>query len=241
MTSSPLLSVSGLVAGYGEGPVLHGVDLEVAAGELVVVIGPNGHGKSTLLKAISGLVSNSAGTIDFDGRRISDMRTEKIVDLGLTQIPQGDMLFPDMTVRENLLLGAFRSEAHKNRQQGLDRVYDIFPRLRERSAQRARTLSGGERRMVALGRGLMSHASMLLIDEPSLGLAPVLVNEVYEQIAQIARSGVTVLLVEENVTHVREVANRLLLMETGRIVMAGSVDEVLADASVMRTYLGVGE
>jgi len=236
-----MLAVSGLVAGYGEGPVLQGVDLTVNEGELVVVIGPNGHGKSTLLKAISGLVSPSAGTIDFAGRRISDMRTERIVDLGLTQIPQGDLLFPDMTVRENLLLGAFRSVAHKKRQQGLERVYAIFPRLQERGTQRARTLSGGERRMLAIGRGLMSDATMLLIDEPSLGLAPVLVNEVYEQIASIARSGITVLLVEENVTHVRDVANRLCLMETGRIVMSGSVDEVLADASVMRTYLGVGE
>ncbi|CAB5020205.1 MAG: ATP-binding cassette domain-containing protein [Actinobacteria bacterium] len=241
MTSSPLLSVSGLIAGYGEGPVLHGIDLEVGAGELVVVIGPNGHGKSTLLKAISGLVSVTQGSIDFEGHRISDLRTERIVDLGLTQIPQGDLLFPDMTVRENLLLGAFRSVAHKRRQESLERVYGVFPRLLERAGQRARTLSGGERRMVALGRGLMSQATMLLIDEPSLGLAPVLVNEVYEHITSIAKSGITVLLVEESVTHVRDVADRLLLMEAGRIVMSGSVDEVLADPSVMRTYLGVGE
>ena len=241
MTSSPLLSVSGLVAGYGEGPVLHGVDLEVGAGELVVVIGPNGHGKSTLLKAISGLVPVAQGSIHFEGSRISDMHTERIVDLGLTQIPQGDLLFPDMTVRENLLLGAFRSVAHKRRQESLERVYGVFPRLLERSGQRARTLSGGERRMLALGRGLMSQATMLLIDEPSLGLAPVLVNEVYEHISSIAKSGITVLLVEENVTHVRDVADRLLLMEAGRIVMSGSVDEVLADPAVMRTYLGVGE
>ena len=241
MTSSPLLSVSGLVAGYGEGPVLHGVDLEVGAGELVVVIGPNGHGKSTLLKAISGLVPVAQGSIHFEGSRISDMRTERIVDLGLTQIPQGDLLFPDMTVRENLLLGAFRAVAHKRRQESLERVYGVFPRLLERSGQRARTLSGGERRMLALGRGLMSQATMLLIDEPSLGLAPVLVNEVYEHISSIAKSGITVLLVEENVTHVRDVADRLLLMEAGRIVMSGSVDEVLADPAVMRTYLGVGE
>ena len=241
MTSSPLLSVSGLIAGYGEGPVLHGIDLEVGAGELVVVIGPNGHGKSTLLKAISGLVSVTQGSIDFEGHRISDLRTERIVDLGLTQIPQGDLLFPDMTVRENLLLGAFRSVAHKRRQESLERVYGVFPRLLERAGQRARTLSGGERRMVALGRGLMSQATMLLIDEPSLGLAPVLVNEVYEHITSIAKSGITVLLVEESVTHVRDVADRLLLMEAGRIVMSGSVDEVLADPAVMRTYLGVGE
>lgn len=241
MASDVVLRLSGVEAGYGQGLVLHGIDLEVASGELVVVIGPNGHGKTTLLRAISGLIPCSRGTIDYRGKRISGLRTERIVDLGLTQIPQGDLLFPDMTVQENLLLGSFRSAAHKKRAERLDIVFTLFPRLQERRSQRARTLSGGERRMVALGRGLMSDADMLLIDEPSLGLAPVLVNEVYAQIASIAASGITVLLVEENVTHVREVADRLLLMETGRIVMVGTPDEVLADASVMRTYLGVGE
>ena len=241
MTNEIALRVSGVDAGYGQGMVLHGVDLEVPSGELVVVIGPKGHGKTTLLRAISGLVPCARGTIDYKGKRISGLRTERIVDLGLTQIPQGDLLFPDMTVQENLLLGAFRSAAHRKRTERLEVVFALFPRLRERRSQRARTLSGGERRMVAIGRGLMSDAEMLLIDEPSLGLAPVLVNEVYEQIASIAASGITVLLVEENVTHVREVADRLLLMETGRIVMSGTPDEVLADASVMRTYLGVGE
>lgn len=241
MTSDRVLALAGVEAGYGQGLVLHGIDLEVTAGELAVVIGPNGHGKTTLLRTISGLLTCSKGTIDYKGRRISDLRTEKIVDLGLTQIPQGDLLFPDMTVQENLLLGSFRPAAHKKRTERLEMVFELFPRLRERRTQRARTLSGGERRMVALGRGLMSDAEMLLIDEPSLGLAPVLVNEVYEQIASIAASGITVLLVEENVTHVREVADRLLLMESGRIVMSGTPDEVLSDASVMRTYLGVGE
>lgn len=226
-------------AGYGEGLVLHGVDLSVKTGELLVLIGPNGHGKSTMLKTISGLLTPSAGTIEFCGRRISGLHTERIVELGLTQIPQGDLLFPDLTVRENLLLGAFRAAAHKRRQDGLERVFSLFPSLKDRQMQRARTLSGGERRMVALGRGLMSNAKMLMIDEPSLGLAPVLVIEVYAQIAAIAATGITVLLVEENVTLVRDIADRLLLMESGRIVMAGTPAEVLADSSVMRTYLGI--
>ena len=241
MTTEAVLRLSGVEAGYGQGLVLHGIDMEIAAGELVVVIGPNGHGKTTLLRAISGLISCQRGTIDYKGKRISGLRTERIVELGLTQIPQGDLLFPDMTVQENLLLGAFRAAAHKKRTERLEEVFTLFPRLRERRTQRARTLSGGERRMVAIGRGLMSNAEMLLIDEPSLGLAPVLVNEVYEQIASIAASGITVLLVEESVTHVRDVADRLLLMESGRIVKSGTPSEVLADASVMRTYLGVGE
>ena len=206
MTSSVILEVTGVQGGYGEGLVLHGVDLSVKAGELLVLIGPNGHGKSTLVKTISGLLTPSAGTIDFYDKRISGLHTERIVELGLTQIPQGDLLFPS---------------------------------LKDRQMQRARTLSGGERRMVALGRGLMSDAKMLMIDEPSLGLAPVLVIEVYAQIAAIAAAGITVLLVEENVTHVREIADRLLLMESGRIVMAGTPAEVLADSSVMRTYLGI--
>ena len=241
MTNDAALLVSGVEAGYGQGTVLHGIDLEVPVGELAVIIGPNGHGKTTLLRAISGLIPCSRGTIDYKGQRISGLRTERIVELGVTQIPQGDLLFPDMTVQENLLLGSFRPAAHKKRGETLELVFDLFPRLRERRSQRARTLSGGERRMVAIGRGLMSDADVLLIDEPSLGLAPVLVNEVYERIASIAASGITVLLVEENVTHVREVADRLLLMETGSIVMSGTPDEVLSDAAVMRTYLGVGE
>jgi len=241
MTSDIVLSVTGVEAGYGQGMVLHGIDLEVAKGELVVVIGPNGHGKTTLLRAISGLIPCARGSIEYRGQRISGMRTERIVEMGLTQIPQGDLLFPDMTVQENLLLGSFRSAAHKGRAERLELVFALFPRLRERRSQRARTLSGGERRMVAIGRGLMSDAEMLLIDEPSLGLAPVLVNEVYERIASIAASGITVLLVEESVTHVRDVANRLLLMETGTIVMSGTPAEVLSDDAVMRTYLGVGE
>jgi branched-chain amino acid transport system ATP-binding protein len=235
-----MLEVRGLRAGYGAGVVIDGIDLDVAAGEFVVVIGPNGHGKTTLLKAISGLLPARAGSVRFKGEDVTGQRTESIVGRGLVQIPQGDLLFPDMSVQENLLLGGFTLGRSGGRAERLAEVYDIFPRLAERSGQRARTLSGGERRMLALGRGLMARAELLMIDEPSLGLAPVLVDEVYERISRIAASGVTVLLVEENFAHVREVADRVVLIENGSVVLAGSVDDVLENPAVTATYLGVG-
>ncbi len=235
-----MLEVRGLRAGYGGSVVIDGIDLDVAAGEFVVVIGPNGHGKTTLLRAISGLLPARSGSVAFKGEDITGQRTEAIVGRGLVQIPQGDLLFPDMSVQENLLLGAFTLGRGGGRADRLAEVYEIFPRLAERNGQRARTLSGGERRMLALGRGLMARAELLMIDEPSLGLAPVLVDEVYERISRIAASGVTVLLVEENFAHVREVADRVVLIENGSVVLAGSVDEVLENPAVTATYLGVG-
>mgnify|MGYP001485352799 FL=1 len=234
-----MLKIDGLHAGYGQTRVLVGIDLHVDTGEFVVVIGPNGHGKTTMLRAISGLIPVRDGSVEFKGERIDRLRTEAVVARGLTHIPQGDLLFPDMTVEENLFLGAFRSTATRAEQQA--KVYEIFPRLEERRTQRARTLSGGERRMVAIGRGLMSNAELLMIDEPSLGLAPVLVEEVYERIAEISRLGVTVLLVEENMAHVRDFADRVYLVESGAVVLEGTPDQVLHDESVVATYLGVGE
>jgi branched-chain amino acid transport system ATP-binding protein len=234
-----VLTVRGLQAGYGQTRVLTGVDLHVDAGEFVVVLGPNGHGKTTMLRAISGLIPVRAGTVEFKGHRLDRARAESIVAHGITHIPQGDLLFPDMTVEENLLMGAFRSYATRADQ--LRTVYEIFPRLAERRTQRTRTLSGGERRMVALGRGLMSKADLLMIDEPSLGLAPVLVEEVYERIAEISRTGVTVLLVEENMAYVRSVADRVYLVESGAVVLEGTPEHVLENESVVATYLGVGQ
>ncbi|GFG51822.1 branched-chain amino acid ABC transporter ATP-binding protein [Mycolicibacterium agri] len=235
-----LLDIAGLRAGYESTTVLRDIDLRVEEGQLSVVIGPNGHGKTTLLRAISGLVTSSAGRITFAGQDITRMRPEAISARGLVHIPQGDALFPDMTVLENLTLGAFlRRGGRAERSQQLAVVYDIFPRLAERSSQRARTLSGGERRMLALGRGLMADARMLMIDEPSLGLAPVLVDEVYRQIARIAESGMTILLVEENFSRVRDLADRLTLIENGEVRASGTVQEVLADPAVAATYLGI--
>jgi branched-chain amino acid transport system ATP-binding protein len=238
MTEGPMLEVRGLHAAYGQTRVLEGVDLTVRAGELVVVIGPNGHGKTTLLRTISGLVEPSAGEVTFDGERIDGERPERIAMLGLVHIPQGDLPFADMTVEENLLLGAFPREAWRGRAERLERVYGIFPPLSERRTNRAGTLSGGERRMLALGRGLMREAKLLMLDEPSLGLAPVIVNEVYRHIEQIVASGMTLLLVEENFSHVQTFDARVLLLESGRVVREGSVGDLLADEIVMATYLG---
>lgn len=235
-----MLQIENLRVGYGDAMVIEDMSLSVQEGEFVVVIGPNGHGKTTLLKAISGLLPLKRGCITYRGERIDGKPTESIVGKGLVQIPQGDMLFPDMSVQENLLLGGFVLPSRSERLERLAQVYEIFPRLLERKEQQARTLSGGERRMLALGRGLMTRADLLLIDEPSLGLAPVLVDEVYDRIAAIAKSGITVLLVEENFAHVREVADRVVLIENGAVVLQGSVDEVLNDDAVTATYLGVG-
>ena len=235
-----MLEISELRTGYSDSVVIENLSLTVHTGEFVVVIGPNGHGKTTLLRAISGLLPLKKGTITYRGERIDGTATESIVSKGLVQIPQGDMLFPEMSVQENLLLGGFVLPSRSERQERLAQVYEIFPRLLERKEQQARTLSGGERRMLALGRGLMTRADLLLIDEPSLGLAPVLVDEVYDRIAAIASSGVTVLLVEENFAHVREVADRVVLIENGAVVLEGTVDDVLNNAAVTATYLGVG-
>lgn len=236
-----MLTVSQVEAGYGDTRVLQGIDLEVAAGEFVVVIGPNGHGKTTLLKTISGLIPVRAGRIEFRDEPISGLRPEKIVERGVIQIPQGDLLFPDLTVEENLLLGAFRARGGPTRQERLTRVYGIFPRLADRRIQRARTLSGGERRMLALGRGLMANAEMLMIDEPSLGLAPVLVDEVYGHIATIASDGMTVLLVEENPARVSDLADRVYLIENGVVMTSGTPAAVLQDEAVIGSYLGLGK
>lgn len=233
-----MLEVRNLHAAYGQTRVLEGVDLTVGSGELVVVIGPNGHGKTTLLRAISGLVPPTRGEVIFDGERIDGERPERIATRGLVHIPQGDLPFADMTVEENLALGAFPSDAWRRRAERLDRVYAIFPPLAERRSQRARTLSGGERRMLALGRGLMREGKLLMLDEPSLGLAPVIVNEVYRHIGGIVASGATLLLVEENFSHVQTFDARVLLLESGRIVREGSVTDLLMDEMVKATYLG---
>jgi len=233
-----MLETRGLHASYGQTRVLEGIDLMVGDGEVVIVIGPNGHGKTTLLRTISGLMAPTSGEVWFGGDRIDGRRPDLIATDGLVHIPQGDLPFGEMTVEENLVLGAFPASDWRGRAQRLEHVYGIFPVLGERRGQRARTLSGGERRMLALGRGLMREARMLMIDEPSLGLAPVIVNEVYRHIGTIMRSGVTVLLVEENFSHVHDLDARILLLESGRIVREGTVAELEADEAVMATYLG---
>ena len=235
------LAVRRLSAGYGETTVVRDVDLTVGRGETFVIVGPNGHGKTTLLRAISGLLRLRAGEIELDGRRIDGERAEARADRGLIHIPQGDHLFGELTVEENLLMGAFPRGAWGRRREALDHVYEVFPALRERHRQRARTLSGGERRQVAVGRGLMRDPRVLLIDEPSLGLAPVIIEIVYDTIARIAAQDVSILLVEENFTHVGDMADRVAVFEMGRIVRVGAPAEIAADETVAHAYLGVLE
>jgi branched-chain amino acid transport system ATP-binding protein len=203
-----------------------------------VIVGPNGHGKTTLLRAICGLLKPRGGEVELEGRRVEGVRCEERTELGLIHIPQGDHLFPDLTVEENLLMGAFPRSAWGRREAALDRVFEVFPKLHERRAQRARTLSGGERRMVAVGRGLMRDPRLLLIDEPSLGLAPVIIETVYDTIARLAAQDISILLVEENFTHIEDLADRVSVLEMGRIVRTGTPAEVAADEAIADSYLG---
>jgi len=237
--TTPLLDVRGLSAGYGETTIVRDAALHVGRGETLCLVGPNGHGKSTLLRALTGLLPLSGGEVRFDGERIDGRAAERLTELGIVHIPQGDHLFPDLTVEENLLMGAFPKGAWKGRGDALEAVFARFPKLKDRRRQRARTLSGGERRMVAIGRGLMRQPRLLVIDEPSLGLAPVIVEGVYEIIAGVAAQRTTsILLVEENFTHVEEVADRVCVLEMGRIVRTGLPSELAGDAAVTQSYLG---
>jgi branched-chain amino acid transport system ATP-binding protein len=235
---APLLELSNLWSGYEDTLVVRGVDLAVAGGETVVLIGPNGHGKTTLLRTICGLIQAGRGEVRLEGEAVSGRSPEQLSELGIVHIPQGDGLFPDLTVEENLYMGAFPGRTWGSRRQAADRVYEMFPQLRSRTTQRARTLSGGERRQLSIGRGLMREARVLLIDEPSLGLAPVLVDTVYRVIEEIARRDTTLLLVEENFKHIGHIADRVCVMEMGQIVRSGSLTELLSDATVVESYLG---
>jgi branched-chain amino acid transport system ATP-binding protein len=233
-----MLEVKGLVAGYAGSEVLHGIDLVVDKGEGVVVLGPNGHGKTTLLRAITGLLPPRAGQVLWKGADITRWRPDVIAAAGVVHIPQGDLLFPEMTVTENLLMGAFHPRTWAQRKERLERVYDLWPWLKERGGQLTRTLSGGERRMLALGRGLMSRAEILLIDEPSLGLAPLTTEQIYASIHKVKESGIALLLADENANHVAGLADRVYLLETGSLVRQGPADSLLKDKALLESYLG---
>ena len=233
-----MLEVRDLHAGYGGSEVLFGVSLTVGDGEGVVVLGPNGHGKTTLLRAISAIVTPTSGTVELDGEVISQRRPDEVAAAGVSHIPQGDLLFPEMTVYENLVMGAYVKRAWRERQERLERVYELFPWLAERKEQLARTLSGGERRMVAIARGLMADARVLLIDEPSLGLAPVIIEQIYASIRDIKATGLAILLADENANHVAELADRVYLLETGTFVREGPSDRLLEDEALLSAYLG---
>jgi branched-chain amino acid transport system ATP-binding protein len=236
-----VLNVSDLRAGYGDVPIVRDVSLSVPEGKLVVLTGPNGHGKTTLLRVLSGLLPSSAGEITFAGKDIRNRKPADIVGLGLIHVPQGDLLFQELSVEQNLYMGAYRPDAWKQRSSGLKQVFSLFPRLEERRNQQSRTLSGGERRMVALGRGLMAGARLLMVDEPALGLAPVLVEEVYSKLSQIVHDlGTTILLVEESLANAEFLADYVYVMEKGAIVTEGSVVEVLESGALEAAYLGTG-
>ena len=233
-----MLKVTDLQAGYAGSEVLHSLSLEVQDGESVVVLGPNGHGKTTLLRAISGLIRPTGGRVEFDGQDITHKRASDIVATGVIHIPQGDLPFPELTVMENLLMGAYRSVAWRRRKWRLEQVFALFPVLKERTNQLARSLSGGERRMLALGRGLMSEAKLLMIDEPSLGLAPFLIEDVYKTIQDIHSTGLSILLVDENADHIVGLADRVYLLEGGSLIKEGSANDMLQDQALMAAYLG---
>ena len=235
---SSLLQVEKLTAGYGMAPVLFDVDLELSQGELVALIGANGAGKSTLLGALSGLVRVSSGSVRFAGRSVTALRPEAIVGSGLVHVPQGRRLFGTMTVERNLLLGAYRRRDAQVRDD-LQRILQYFPALGDKLDREAGTLSGGEQQMVAIGRGLMGRPKLLMIDEPSLGLAPKVVDRVMEVVKAINQDGTAVLLVEQDVVLALEIADRGYVLENGRIVMSGPAAELRRDPAVRKAYLGV--
>lgn len=236
--TGPMLHVNGLRAGYLDTTVIRDLSLTVAEGEVAVLIGPNGHGKTTLLRAISGLITPTAGQVELNGEDVTGRAAERISALGLVHVPQGDGLFAEMTVEENLMMGAFPPASWRARRRELARVYEKFPIVADRAGQRARTLSGGERRLVALGRALMRPSRIMLIDEPSLGLAPVAVDAVYEAIAALKQAGATIVLVEETFTHIGGVADAVHVLESGQIVASGPFAELSADPAIVETYLG---
>ncbi len=236
--ATPLLSIRNLSVAYGDLQVLWNVDLDVHPHEIVALVGANGAGKTTLLSTISGLLAPLGGEIHFDGRRIEGATTQQIVDLGIIQVPEGRRLFPAMTVRDQLLLGAFRRSDKSQVHADLAHVLDLFPRLKDRTRQLAGSLSGGEQQMVAIGRALMAKPRLLMIDELSLGLAPVIVESLVDILRQVNAEGTTILIVEQDVQTALELATRGYVLETGRITLSGTASDLLADERIKRAYLG---
>ena len=234
-----MLSLANVSAGYGSFQALFGVSLEVNAGESVAVIGPNGAGKTTLLRAISKLIDHSGGDIVMEGKSLRNVASHEVIAHGISHVPENRRLFPRLTVEENLKMGAFLPRARGRFAERLELVYSLFPRMKERRAQPAGTLSGGEQQMCAIGRALMSGPKLLLLDEPSAGLAPVVVQSIFELVRTICGQGYTVLIVEQNIRQVLKVVHRAYLLETGRIKSSGSSAELLASDEIRKAYLGI--
>lgn len=234
-----MLELVDVNARYGKTQVLWDVGLGVNQGEIVALVGSNGSGKTTLLKAICGLLPPSSGRVEFLGRRIDGLAPHEVVDLGISHVPEGGKVFPDMSVRENLEMGAYPPQAWARREEMLARVFYVFPLLKERQRQSAKTLSGGERQMLAIGRALMSGPKLCLLDEPSYGLAPLLITEIFRIVRGLRDEDVTVLLIEQNVKHTLEIADRAYVLENGRISLAGKCSELLKSDYVKKAYLGL--
>jgi branched-chain amino acid transport system ATP-binding protein len=233
-----MLSVRDLHAGYGDTEVLQGIDLDVAAGEVVAIVGANGVGKTTLLRAIAGLLSPTMGSITFKGKPIGGAATHHVVEQGLVMVPEGRRLFPRMTVRRNLEIGSYVGRARPRMAASLREVHDIFPILQERESQLAGTLSGGQQQMCAIGRGLMALPDLLMLDEVSLGLAPIAIKRVYEAVRVIRDRGITLVIVEQNVSQALRVADRAYVIQGGRVVLSGTGRELTNNNEVRRAYFG---
>ena len=234
-----MLKVSDVTAGYGRTVILQGLSLNVGRGEVVTIIGSNGAGKTTLLRTISGLVKPTSGSIEFDGKRIDRMSPDEIVGSGLIMVPEARQLFPVMTVRDNVLMGGYHPSVREGMMDRFEEVLDIFPRVRERLTQLAGSLSGGEQQMVAIARGLMAKPKLLMLDEPSLGLAPIIVQQMFDVIDRICKSGTTVLLVEQKAFHALKIADRAYVIENGAIAIENTGAGLLADPHIKTAYLGI--
>jgi branched-chain amino acid transport system ATP-binding protein len=234
-----MLEVSNIDVSYGDLQVLWDVSFQVNEGEIVALVGANGAGKSTTIKTVSGLLRPSSGSIRFLDQHLDQVPAHKIIEHGIAQVPEGRRLFPEMSVRENLIMGALAPRAKAKRQETMEWIFGLFPRLREREKQLAGTLSGGEQQMCAVGRGLMALPRLIMFDEPSLGLAPILVADIFKIIQRIQQEGVTVLIVEQNTKHTLEICNRGYVLENGRVVLTGTGQELLNNDHVKQAYLGI--
>ncbi|HZK67324.1 MAG TPA: ABC transporter ATP-binding protein [Chloroflexota bacterium] len=235
-----MLEVNDIHVGYDGVLALHGITFRVDEGEIVSIVGSNGAGKSTTIKTISGILKPVSGTIVFEGARLDTMPAHKVADLGIAHVPEGRKLFARQTVYENLLLGAYTRKNAKNREEDLERIFSLFPVLKERRDQNAGTLSGGEQQMLAIGRGLMLRPRLLMLDEPSLGIAPKLVDKIFETVKELnQREKLTILLVEQNVREALELASRAYVVQTGRVIMEGTGDQLLATDAIQKAYLGI--
>ena len=234
-----MLELNNLNAGYGSFQALFSVNLEVKKGEAIAVIGPNGAGKTTLLRTISGMLPVQSGNLSMEGTSLKDVPPYRIIDFGIAHVPENRRLFSSMSIEDNLRMGAFTPNARPHFEERLDFIFDLFPRLKERRSQIAGTLSGGEQQMCAIGRALMSSPKLLLMDEPSAGLAPVIVNQVFQLVQQIRDQGLTVLIVEQNIEQVLQIVDRAYLMEAGAIKISGKAEELIQSESIRKAYVGL--